>query len=114
MSTQQLCSTERKARKRFTCQLCRKLIEIGTVYLDERYADGSQAWTHRCHVRCATVYNANAWYYGVDDEDCADLNELTEGHEIACPLAVQPHVKGICSCAAVDGSNPEGRLLSPE
>lgn len=47
--------TDRKARKRWSCETCRFPIEPGTVYREMRYLHDGLWSTDRVHVECAAI-----------------------------------------------------------
>lgn len=56
MTTLLSCKRRRAAHGRHLCGICRELIPVGWVYLDQRCAEDGTAWTFRCHIDCDIRY----------------------------------------------------------
>ena len=62
-----MTSSDRVARKRHTCYLCRTPIGIGDTYLDSRHFDGGTAWTVREHIACIALMHAHPGWWDADE-----------------------------------------------
>lgn len=93
---------QRKARKRYSCQICGKEILPGRQYMFYSYLDGFRHLSFFCHIHCDAMLKA--W-----DEKMRNRNEVTH---TATPLDADEMRadiwESVCkSCAVVEICHPE-------
>lgn len=68
--------TRRAAHGKHRCQLCGELIEVATMYLDQRCVNDGSAYTFRCHTSCNARYRKAARAFGMAEDDMLDWGEV--------------------------------------